>query len=106
MAGEYARAFLGRESFAEALLDYARTLEEPMTFHEWWGMARQLQPFYDDAPARLWPNDGGELQELRNATFIERFGEDWQARLKAFKQQRALMGRDPAVLEPQRYRLP
>ena len=74
MAGEYAKAFMGRESFAEALMDYARTLEEPMTFHDWWGMARQLQPFYDDAPARLWPNDGGEFQDLRNATFIERFG--------------------------------
>ena len=86
MAGEHARAFLGRESFAEALMDYARTLEEPMTFHDWWGMARQLQPFYEDAPERLWPNDAGAFQELRSATFVERFGEGWQERLKALKQ--------------------
>ena len=92
MAGEYAKAFMGRESFAEALMDYARTLEEPMTFHDWWGMARQLQPFYEDAPERLWPNDAGAFQELRNATFVESFGEDWQARLKVLKQQRAPTG--------------
>ena len=54
MAGEYARAFLGRESHSEALLDYARTLEEPLSFHDWWGVAKELQPYYDDAPERLW----------------------------------------------------
>ena len=69
MAGEYARAFLGRESFGEALLDYARTLEEPLSFHDWWGVAKELQPYYEDAPERLWPNDGGKFQELRIATF-------------------------------------
>ena len=74
MAGEYARAFLGRESFEEALLDYARTLEEPLPFHEWWGVVRELHPHYDDAPERLFPNDAGRFQELRVATFYERFG--------------------------------
>ena len=86
MAGELATPFLDRESYSEALLDYARTLDEPVSFFKWWTMARELQPHYDDAPQQLWPKDGGRFQKIRIATFTERFGEDWQKRLKELSQ--------------------
>ena len=93
MAGELATPFLDRESYSEALLDYARTLDEPVPFFKWWTMARELQSHYDDAPQQLWPKDGGKFQKLRLATFTERFGGDWQERLRELKEhQRATAG--------------
>ena len=81
MALEGAAAFAGRETYQEALLDYAHTLEEPISFHAWWPMARELRQFYEDAPERLWSHAGDAYSVLRHATFVVRFGEGYAARV-------------------------
>ena len=44
------------------------------------------KPHYEDAPSRLWPRDGGKFQELREATFTERFEGNLQERLRVLKE--------------------
>ena len=92
MTGVQATSFLGKESYQEALLEYARTLEEPLPFVDWWPMARELYGHYDDVPERLWPRDKGLFQELRVSTFSKRFGEGWRGRLKELEKGRAATG--------------
>ncbi len=73
--------FAGRDSYEDALLEYAQSLPEPNKHVEWRPVAIAIRRRYDNGPPLEHPLKWAPFGALRQSTFTEVFGDGWEVRV-------------------------